>query len=66
MNRKSLNPFQILEERMISYLAVIFREFLIGADDLVEISVHELRGDVDIIESMSLRRWDDVSNGNYL
>uniref|UniRef100_A0A8R7U8I8 Secreted protein n=1 Tax=Triticum urartu TaxID=4572 RepID=A0A8R7U8I8_TRIUA len=48
------------------YLAVFFREFLVGADDVVEVRVHELSGDVDVVEGLRDRRRDHISEAYYL
>jgi hypothetical protein len=51
---------------MIDYLAVFFGEFLVGADDVVEVRVHELGGDVHIVEGLWDGRRDDISEANNL
>jgi len=55
--------FRVSEYDAVSppYLAVFFREFLVGADDVVEVRVHELSGDVDVVEGLRDRRRDHIS-----
>jgi hypothetical protein len=48
------------------YLAVLLGEFLVGADDVVEVRVHELGRDVDVVEGLRDRRRDHVSEANDL
>jgi hypothetical protein len=50
----------------LHYLAVLLRELLVGADDVVEVRVHELRGHVHVVERLRDRRRDHVPDANDL
>lgn len=45
---------------------MFFTQWLVGADNLMKIRVHEFVNYINIIEIIRLRRPDDVPNGNHL
>lgn len=49
-----------------NYLAMLFRQVLVGSDDDVKVGVHELGRDVDIVELFRDRRRDNVSYADNL
>jgi hypothetical protein len=49
-----------IDHTCVCYLAVLLRELLVGADDVVEVRVHELRADVHVVERLRDRRRDHV------
>ena len=61
--RNSLGAIRVFQ---LHYLAVLLRELLVGADDVVEVRVHELRADVHVVERLRDRRRDHVPDANDL